>query len=411
MLLRETLAPLGVGLFALLQLLVAGQLLQLNEVVFGAAVALSDLGRVTLALAPHFMVFAIPLAYMLGVQLALGRLAGDHEILALAAAGRSPLALYRAPLALACALGLCAAGLARWAEPWGLVELHAVLNDVIKRNLGAVQPGVFIYEQLPRFTVYVSSVGPGESGAAAWHGVLVEDDVGDGSPLLALAQEGSIGNAGGEALAVTLRHGELHRLECNRQNKADTSPCTVPEMSGVTVARFGEAKLLVGVQERLTQRNRFYGNEASLSSTELLDEAAALDARAAARAAEGERLAAAGHEGEAGRAREDARGLSLSARRLRVVRARRWAVPVSCLAFALVGVPLAVIGGGVRAAAYLITLVAFVSFYVLGRAADALVESHALSPWLAAFLPHLVVAALGAALTARLAQRGVGKPR
>ena len=38
--LREILVPLGVGLLAILQLLVILQLLQLNEVVFGSAVSL-----------------------------------------------------------------------------------------------------------------------------------------------------------------------------------------------------------------------------------------------------------------------------------------------------------------------------------------------------------------------------------
>jgi lipopolysaccharide export system permease protein len=89
-----------VGLLAILQLLVILQLLQLNEVVFGSAITLEDLARVTAALAPHFLVVAVPLAFMLGVQLGLGRLAGDQELLALSAAGTSPLRLYRVPVAI-----------------------------------------------------------------------------------------------------------------------------------------------------------------------------------------------------------------------------------------------------------------------------------------------------------------------
>src|SRR5437868_9660978 len=195
---RETLQPLAVALFALLQLLVVAQLLQLNEVVLGPAVSLGDIARVTVALAPHFLVLATPVAYMLAVQLALGRLAGDHELLALSAAGRSPLALYRVPLLIAVALGGGAAALATWAEPWGLRQLHGVLNDVIKRNLGsAVVPRVFS-EELPRFMLYVeSSTAPeDELGQTALMGVLIENSIGEGPPLLALAEEGRIIDAG-----------------------------------------------------------------------------------------------------------------------------------------------------------------------------------------------------------------------
>jgi lipopolysaccharide export system permease protein len=357
---RELLFPLAVGLFALLQLLLVAQLLQLNEVVFGPAVSLVDLARVTFALGPHFLVAAIPTAYMLGVQLALGRMAGDNELLALASAGRSPLALFKVPLLVACLLGLGTAALARWAEPWGLRELHRVLNDVIKRNLGSgVVAGVF-NEELPRFTIYVAGVDDG-----VWKGVLIEDDVGDGAPLLALAEEGRIVDAQGEALTVALRRGELHRLEPR----------------GESVARFAEGELLVGVHERVWRKNRFYGTHGALSTGELAAQARDADSK-------GDRVAAA---------------------RLRVELARRWAVPLACLAFALLGVPLAVRGGGARGWAYLITLGAFVSFYVLGRVGDSMAERGTLPPFVAAFLPDLAVAALGASLTWVLLRRGVQK--
>src|SRR5437016_13598138 len=75
LLLRAVAIPLGVGLLAILQLLVILQLLQLNEVVFTSAVTIEDLLRVTAALAPHFLVVAVPLAFMLGLQPGLGRLA------------------------------------------------------------------------------------------------------------------------------------------------------------------------------------------------------------------------------------------------------------------------------------------------------------------------------------------------
>src|SRR5258708_38752639 len=91
LLLREILVPLGVGLLAILQLLVILQLLQLNEVVFGGAVSLAGLGRLTVALAPHFLVVAVPPAFMPGRQPGLGRLAADPGLPAARPAGGRPL--------------------------------------------------------------------------------------------------------------------------------------------------------------------------------------------------------------------------------------------------------------------------------------------------------------------------------
>jgi len=359
--LRELIAPLLVGLLALLQLLVAAQLLQLHEVVLGPAVTLADIARVTVALAPHFFVMAAPVAFMLGVQLALGRLAGDHELLALSAAGRSPLALYRIPLAAALFMALVAGALARWAEPWGLRQLRGVLNDVIKRNLGsAVVPGTFS-EDLPRLTLYVERVEKG-----GLKGLLIEDAVSGGAPLLVLAEEGRIVDVGGESLALRLSRGELHR----------------PEEAGASVARFEKGTFLVGVHERLWRKNRFYAADGALPSDRL-----EADARAA-----------------------DGRGDRVEAVRLRMTRARRWAVPLACLAFALLAVPLAVASSGARAFAYVVTVLAFAGFFVLGKLGVTLAEQGRLAPWPAAFLPDAAVAMVGLFMSARLLRSGVGKP-
>ncbi len=365
--LREIAVPLGVGLLAIVQLLVILQLLQLNEVVFGSAVTLEDLARVTVALAPHFLVVAVPLAFMLAVQLGLGRLASDQELLALSAAGTHPLRLYRVPVAVGALLSVGVMLLARYAEPWGLQQLNTVLNGVIKRNLQeGLEPGIF-NDQLPRFMVYVSAEDPHLTGAyATWRGVLIEDDVGDGAPLLALAELGRIEDAGGEALALHLSRGELHRMEAR----------------GEVVARFREGRFLVGVQGPLSTKNRFARNEAALTERQIYRRIAELRAT-----------------------RDGAADVA----RMRIELVRRWAVPLVCVLFAFLGVPLAVAMRGARGSAYLITLGVFVAFYALSRFAVALAAG-GMNPWIAGFIPDLVLLALASAYTRQLVRSGVGKP-
>jgi len=355
---REMALPLAVGLFAILQLLVVAQLLQLNEVVFSSAVTLRELGRLTAALLPHFLVLAIPLAYMLGLQLALGRMALDREIIALTAAGTPLRRLYRVPAVAAVVLGLAVAALAAWAEPWGLREVTRVLNEVIKRNLQTgLLPGSSTRD-CRGFTVYVADVAP----TGPWRGVLIDDQLGDGAPILALAEEGTITDAGGDALTLRLERGELHRNE----------------QDGETVFRFRSGTFTVGVQESVNRKNRFAGVEAALPYRELLERARTLEQQ--------------GNVGEAGR--------------VRVEQWRRWAIPLACACFAILGVPLAVAGGGARGFAYLVTLFSFIAYYVAGRLGVALAEKH-VPAVLAAFLPNLMVLAIGVVLSARLARRGV----
>jgi lipopolysaccharide export system permease protein len=237
---------------------------------------------------------------------------------------------------------------------------------VIKRNLqSGLTPGVF-NDNLPRFMIYVGAQekGPGEYGT--WKGLLIEDDVGDGAPLLALAESGRVEDAGGEALSLRLYRGELHRSEPR----------------GETVARFTEGSFLVGVQDPVAKQNRFAYDVGQLPADVLRERIALIE--------------------QQGNLREVAR--------LRVELARRWAVPLACLFFALLGIPLAVAARGVRGSAYLITLGAFVAFYALSRLGIAFAEA-GLNPWVAAFLPDAVIASLGLGYTAQLVRTGVGKPR
>jgi lipopolysaccharide export LptBFGC system permease protein LptF len=213
-------------------------------------------------------------------------------------------------------------------------------------------------EGLPRFTVYVADVAP----SGAWRGVLIDDQLGDGAPILALAEEGTITDAGGDALTLQLERGELHRNE----------------QDGETVFRFRSGTFAVGVQESVNRKNRLAGAEGALPYHELIERSRTLEQQ----------------------------GNFAEAARVRLERWRRWAVPLACACFALLGVPLAVAGGGARGFAYLVTLFSFTAYYVTGRIAVALAEKQ-VPPILAAFLPNLMVLAIGLVLSVRLARRGV----
>jgi lipopolysaccharide export system permease protein len=376
LLLREAVAPLLVGLFAILQLLVLGQLLQLNEVVFSGAVTLADLSRVTLGLAPHFLVMAAPIAYVLGMQLAVGRLAADRELLALAAVGRSPFSLYRVPIFVALVFGLGTAALVKFAEPQGLTLLNRVLDEMLSRNLETgLSPGVF-NDPIPRMMIYFEGKadGAGAQPKAQWLGVLFQDDAEQDGPLLAFAEAGTLERQG-DSLALELGRGELHRNELRHGEHG-------AEVVGETLAQFTSARIALDVREWLLNKNRFATNEAALPAD-------ALESRATA-------MEAAGRHDLAQRARLDS--------------VRRAVAPLACFFFALLAVPLAAWSGGARGSAYLTTLLVFASYFALSRAGVALAERGA-PVLLAALLPDLPAALLGAGLSLRFLRRGPGAVR
>ncbi len=96
-LLKELLVPLVVWVAFLFLLLFVMQFLRGTEVLLGSAVTLGDIGRLILYLAPHFLVMALPIAFLLAILLGLGRLSEDRELTALQALGISPTQLLAGP--------------------------------------------------------------------------------------------------------------------------------------------------------------------------------------------------------------------------------------------------------------------------------------------------------------------------
>jgi lipopolysaccharide export system permease protein len=362
---REILLPFGAGLVFLTQLLVATQLLAQAEVIFGSGVSAWDIGAVVLALTPHFLGYVLPVAFLLGAVLGVGRLAEDREIVALGAAGISPATLVRTPVILGVVVSVAALGLSLWVEPAGLRSARLRLNDVIRRNLtNDVRGGVF-FEDVPNLTVYVESAQHGH-----WTNVLISDRSDPSAPLLALARGGRLEPAGaGDALRLTLDEGEVHREET-----ASGGSSEVQYVRG----QFDRGEVVIGAGKSVSERNRLGGSRFELTPHEIRE-------RAVERELVGDRL---------------------EARKWRSFLHRKIAGPIAIIAFGLLAAPIAAARRGGRAAGYVLTILAVVSYYAVLRFGEQLGQNGALPVWLGPQIANLLVATLGILLTWRMARRG-----
>ncbi len=359
---REILLPFGAGLLFLTQALLATQILTQADVLLGSGASIFDIAAVATDLVPHFFGYVLPVAFLLGAVVGVGRLAEDREIVALGAAGLSPARLVRVPLA----LGLATAGVALWIglalEPAGLRDARVRLNDLIRRNVTSdVRAGVF-YEDIPGLTLYAETTHGG-----AWEHVRISDRTDPVAPLLALAEEGRLELAGpGEEVRLVLDRGEAHREEL----RADE----------YVALRYDRATITLGMGQTLSERNRLVGSPFELGPREILRRA----------------RAAPGPDG---------------ARRWWTFLHRRIAGPLAIVAFALLAVPLAASRRGGRAFGYAATLLAVVGYYALLRFGEALAQRGAVAPWLGPNLANLAVTAAGIALTIAIERRGPGAVR
>jgi lipopolysaccharide export system permease protein len=360
----EILLPFGAALLFLTQLLLATQLLARADILFGAGVSLADVGGVVLALLPHFLGYVLPVAFLLGAILGVGRLADDREIVAMGAAGLSPVRLVKVPLLLGVALAAVGVWLSTDVEPAGLREAERRFDRIIARNVAAnVRAGTF-FDEIPLLTLYAGRVGPG-----GWGDVLISDRSDPAAPVLALARRGRLEPAGaGGGLRLALEDGEVHREEGGGGEYLR--------------AGFGRAELSLGLGTALTDRNVLSGSTRSLTMAEL-------EARA-----------------RPGAGRDPGQAMAAA-----VAYHRRIASPLAVLGFALIAVPVAAMRRGGRAAGIGATVGGVLAHYLLLRAGEVLAERRVLPPAVSLQLAAAVLAAVGLALCWTLARRGPGAVR
>jgi lipopolysaccharide export system permease protein len=363
--LLELVVPLALWVAFLFMLLLVLQFLRGTDVLLGSAVSGWDLLALLGYLTPQFLVMALPVALLLAVLLGLGRLTEDREVAALQSVGVGPLQLLWAPLLIGLLLSVAMGFLGFRAVPWGLAEVKSLINDVIKRNVvGDVKAGVF-YEDLSQLTLYAEKVRT-ESGH--WTHVLLHDDRDPRAPLLVLAREGRVDAATGEsALELHLKDGVVHRESVEGRD--------------YSLVEFEEGRISVGLESAIKRKNRYRSPHEELTPEELWGAAKETEA-----------------EGGDGRP-------------FRIAYHARVAQAALPLAFSLLGTPLA-LGrrgsgrSGGRGWGFLLTLVAYVGYYVLVRGSEQLALRGHLPPWAAGHLTNVLFAAIGAVLLWRMSARG-----
>jgi lipopolysaccharide export system permease protein len=101
----------------------------------------------------------LPVAFLLGIMLTLGRLYRDHEMTALAACGYGPLSVYRAVFLLAVPLALVTAGLSFLVAPAVMEFQFEVLARARKEaEVSMFAPGTFREVMNGRHVVYIGAL-------------------------------------------------------------------------------------------------------------------------------------------------------------------------------------------------------------------------------------------------------------
>jgi lipopolysaccharide export system permease protein len=359
---RELLVNVVFAIFVLSLVLVIGNILRkLLPLLVNHDVPVEYLITFIAYILPFSLIFTIPWGLLTAILLVFGRLSADNELIALRANGVSiaRICIPLAGVALAC-FALCL-----WLNvsvaPAAQEKLRSTIYDMATRNPMALFDSDQVIDQFPGRKIYV-----GRKEGNKLENVIVFEMNGEALPIrVTYARTGR--------LEADLEHQRIlmHLYEARYQQRDEKDPLDLRKMrDGINMA---EGTLPISLEE-LYEKEKKRPSRSALSIEQLLDQL----------------------QSESSRER--------SASRTEIN--KRFSFPFSCLAFALIGVPLGVTAHrretSIGFAVGLIVAVSYFLFVILG---DTLRSNPKLHPELLVWFPNLLFLVLGVFMFRRLARQ------
>src|SRR3954469_15298099 len=349
---RQLLMPFGLGLLVFTFLLLLKPLQDYGEDLVAKNIPVPIIGWLMALLVPQALALTIPMSLLLGLLVGFGRLSADREFVAMQACG---IGLKRLlfPVGLVSLVSLVVTGYIWF---YGYPNANANFLDIMvkvmaQRAEGHVRPHVF-YREIPNLMLYVRDVPPSGDG---WDGVFMSDTR-PGQP---------------EAVYMA-RHG---RIAINRTKRTvdivleDTIRRTLDANGNYDVANIAQMTVSVDPAAVIPVRS---------GATKGLPEMTVPELKAAA--AERER------EG-------------LSSHNEWVAIHQKFAIPFACIVFGVIGLALGATHRRDGAlGSFVLGLIVVFAYYIPLYLGPQLVKGDIIPPWLAAWLPNIVLGGLAAAL-------------
>ncbi|MCU0834331.1 MAG: LPS export ABC transporter permease LptF [Chromatiaceae bacterium] len=198
------LAIAGVLILIVASLLFLRTLEEVSLGALGSQVVLRYLGLQLLRDAPSLL----PPAFFIAALVALGRMARDSELIAIAACGLGPGRIYRSLLYFALPAAALTAWLSLALQPWATGEIQRVRAQQKEQTtqIAGIQRGRFYVQDAGRLTLYVEDIVDGRR----LHNVFIHDQR-EGATRVVLSKEGyhSFDEATGDHI-LTLRDGRRY---------------------------------------------------------------------------------------------------------------------------------------------------------------------------------------------------------
>lgn len=209
-LLKEILPTFFTSLFVLTSILLLGKMAPMAELMLTRGLSFGSILQIVVFVLPHLLLFALPMATLMGTLLTYTRMAKDREILAIKASGISFYQLLPPAILVSVVAYLLTLFTAIYAQPWGNYALKSLLFRImqIRADLG-VREGEFS-NAFKDIVIYVRNISR-EDGRL--DGVYISDVRRPEAGNAIVAKNGWIVPRPERlALVLYLRDGSIHRV-------------------------------------------------------------------------------------------------------------------------------------------------------------------------------------------------------
>lgn len=364
--LREMSIPFFTSLGVMTFVLLLGKILQLMDLMVNKGIDVFDIANLILFLMPYFLLFTIPISLLLAVLVGLGKLASDNEITVLKGAGLSLYRLAFPVIGVSLVAFLIALMLSLFFVPYSNYATKDLLFSIIRQNASAGIKEKVFNDNFRGLLLYANHI---PSHGNFMEGVLIYDNRIGREPSTIFADRAYlISDPESKLVSLRLEKGCNHTLDLKRKSYRKME--------------FSTYDINLDLESSLAEKKR----EAAKDSTEMtLGEL--LD-----------RIKASG-------------GSEAAAREWIMELHRKFTLPLTCIIFGLLGLP---IGTKVRKSARVRGLTTgimiVVSYYILQLGGTALAETGKISAWFGLWFPNILFAAAGVYLLVMAAQEKTPGP-
>ena len=347
---REILPPFFIALLVFTFILIIPFIIELAEQMIAKGVPWGTILRLAATLLPGQVALTIPMALLIGILVAFGRLSGDREVVVMLACGISPYRLLQ-PVMLLAVLGW---GATSWLMIKAMPDANQASREITQtiamdRAEGEVRPRVF-FEDFPNIVLYVRDVPMNGGG---WIDVLAADTSNAAQPIIYLAKRWRmVVDRQAKTIQMVLEDGTRH-----------TTTLTNP--SAYEVLKFERTIVSLNPDSVFPKVGPPKG-ERELRIGELQARVAELEAQ----------------------------GLSAHSPIMEIH--KKFSIPVACFVFSLIGLAL---GASHRKdgklASFVLGIGVIFIYYVIMFTAEALAKGHWIAAWIAMWLPNIFLGAAG----------------